>query len=199
MAKGFGTNASKSPGSRKAAAKRQEEQAITSRSVKPEVAIKGSIQQDLLQNQEQQALAWEAGVYNPISAEAERDARVLEGEEEDWLFLANEIGWLHVVDALDAIYLTAPPPDFDERQADWYVRPDLSTFLDEPELLREVVKKYPIPQALLTETLLQRTQAIGWSAQETEAFIRDTVDNSWDGLQMADYVFLLLTLQHEVE
>jgi hypothetical protein len=58
------------------------------------------------------ALAWSAGVYNPL---AKVDllavgARFLEPEEEDWLALARMVGWLLVEDELDAIYFTAPPP-----------------------------------------------------------------------------------------
>jgi hypothetical protein len=34
------------------------------------------------------------------------------------------VGWLLVEDELDAIYFTAPPPDFALEQADWYVRSD---------------------------------------------------------------------------
>lgn len=200
MAKGFGTNASKASSSQKAAAKRlQEDQLITSQTVKVKLAIEGSIQQELLYSQEQQALAWEAGVYNPISNEAAREARALEAEEEDWLCLAKEIGWLQVANALDAIYLTAPPPDFDEEQSDWYVRSDLSTIPGEPELLCEVVKKYPISKVLLNEVLMQRTQALGWGAQDTEAFIRETVGSALDDLQLPDYAFLLLTLQDTAE
>ena len=200
MAKGFGTNTSKPLGSRKAAAQRlQENQTTAPQSAKPEMAISGSIPQEILHDQEQQVLAWKAGVYNPISDQSEREARALEAEEEDWLFLAKEIGWLQVADALDAIYFTAPPPDFDDRQSDWYVRPDLSAVLNEPALLREVIKEYPISKACLTKTLMQRTQALGWSAEETEAFIQETVGSAWDDLQMADYAFLLLTLQHDIE
>lgn len=153
----------------------------------------------MFQNQDQEILAWEAGVYDPIREEVKRKARFLDSEEEDWLFLAKEIGWLQIDASLDAIYFTAPPPDFDERQADWYIRPDLSTFLDEPKRLCETIQKYPIPQALLAETLLQRTQDLGWSAQETEVFIQETVGSPFAELEMAHYSFLLLTLQEFVE
>jgi len=41
---------------------------------------------------------------------------------------------------LNAIYFTAPPPDFALEQADWYVRADVTTFLEEPERLSQVVQ-----------------------------------------------------------
>jgi uncharacterized protein YllA (UPF0747 family) len=53
------------------------------------------------------------------------------------------VGWLLVADELDGIYFTASPPDFALEQADWYVRADVTTFLEEPERLSQVVQQYP--------------------------------------------------------
>jgi hypothetical protein len=90
---------------------------------------------------EELALAWSAGIYNPLATVdlLAIGARFLEPEEKDWLALARMVGWLLVEDELDAIYFTAPPPDFALEQADWYVRPDITTFLESPVLLRTVV------------------------------------------------------------
>ena len=103
------------------------------------------------------ALAWAAGVYNPL---AQVDllavgARFLEPDEEDWLALARMVGWLCVEDELDTIYFTAPPPTFALEQADWYVRPDLTTFLETPVLLAAVVQQSPIPLASLQAAINQ--------------------------------------------
>jgi hypothetical protein len=64
-------------------------------------------------------------VYNPLGKSAETNVRPLAADEEEWLFLAKEVGWLQVEEELDAIYFTAPPPNFVLNQADWYIRPDL--------------------------------------------------------------------------
>ena len=119
------------------------------------------------------ALAWSAGVYNPL---AQVDllavgARYLEPEEEDWLALARMVGWLLAEDELDAIYFTAPPPAFALEQADWYVRPDLTMFLEAPMLLREVVQQYPIPEASIRGAIDQRVAALRWQPAQLEQFI----------------------------
>jgi len=189
MTEGFGTTASKASSSRKSAKKATQ---MPQSDCKSETSV--FTQQAILQSQEMELLAWEAGVYNPLGESALKGARALDAEEEDWLFLAKEVGWLQVDHELDAIYFTAPPPHFDEEKADWYVRSDLSTFLDSPEPLCQVVQTYPIPKELLAETLTQRTQILGWSVQETEAFIQSTVNYSFTDLRMADYAFLLLSL-----
>jgi hypothetical protein len=63
---------------------------------------------------EETALAWSAGVYNPLATVdlLAVGARFLEPDEEDWLALARMVGWLCVEDELDTIYFTAPPPTF---------------------------------------------------------------------------------------
>ena len=118
---------------------------------------------------EELALAWSAGVYNPLVKVdlLAVGARYLEPAEEDWLALARMVGWLTVEDELDAIYFTAPPPDFALEQADWYVRSDLTTFLESPVLLREVVQQYPIPETSLRAAIDQRVQQLGWTTRAT--------------------------------
>jgi len=122
---------------------------------------------------EETALAWSAGVYNPL---AQVDllavgARYLEPAEEDWLALARMVGWLLVEDELDAIYFTAPPPDFALEQADWYVRSDLTTFLEAPMLLCEVVQQYPMTEASLRGAIDQKVAALGWSSEQRNGFV----------------------------
>jgi len=90
------------------------------------------------------ALAWSAGVYNPLAGMEFTHARALTVAEADWLRLARLVGWLVVEDELDAIYFTASPPDFALEQADWYVRSDVTTFLEAPARLSQVVQQYSI-------------------------------------------------------
>jgi hypothetical protein len=120
-----------------------------------DLAMQAEVEAFFAQSQQEHpealALAWSAGVYNPL---AKVDllavgARFLEPEEEDWLALARMVGWLLVEDELDAIYFTAPPPAFALKQADWYVRPDLTTFLESPVLLRAVVQQFPMTEVSL--------------------------------------------------
>jgi hypothetical protein len=150
---------------------------------------------------EETALAWAAGVYNPL---AQVDllavgARFLEPEEEDWLALAHMVGWLCVEDELDAIYFTAPPPAFASEQADWYVRPDLTTFLESPLLLRAVVQQYPIPEASLRAAIDQRVQQLGWTLALRAHFIETVFEQSEAALAQADWKLLLFELQSQVQ
>ncbi|MBD2077252.1 hypothetical protein H6F86_25915 [Phormidium sp. FACHB-592] len=143
------------------------------------------------------ALAWSAGVYNPL---AKVDllavgARFLEPEEEDWLALARMVGWLLVEDELDAIYFTAPPPTFALEQADWYVRPDLTTFLESPVLLRAVVQQYPIPEASLRGVVDQKVAALGWQPAQLEQFIQALFEQPEKALESSDWSLLLFELQ----
>jgi len=143
------------------------------------------------------ALAWSAGVYNPL-AQVDLlavDVRYLEPEEEDWLALARMVGWLSVEDELDAIYFTAPPPDFALEQADWYVRPDLTTFLESPTLLREVVQQYPIPEAKIRGAIDQRVAALGWQPAQLEQFIQALFERPGMALESGDWSLLLFELQ----
>ena len=150
---------------------------------------------------EETALAWSAGVYNPL---AKVDllavgARCLEPEEEDWLALARMVGWLLVEDELDAIYFTAPPPDFALEQADWYVRPDLTTFLESPVLLRAVVKQYPVPEASLRGAIDQRVQQLGWTLEKWSSFVLEVFDKPDLEFDGDDWQLLLFELQSQLQ
>jgi hypothetical protein len=146
---------------------------------------------------EETALAWSAGVYNPL---AQVDllavgARFLEPEEEDWLALARMVGWLLVEDELDAIYFTAPPPDFALEQADWYVRSDLTTFLESPVLLRDVVQQYPMTEASIRGAIDQKVAALGWQPAQLEQFIQELFEKPEKALESGDWLLLLFELQ----
>jgi hypothetical protein len=133
-------------------------------------------EQERQENSEHYISAWQAGVYNPLGPSAETSARPLEADEAEWLFLAKEVGRLQVEEELDAIYFTAPPPNFDLNQADWYIRPDLATWLEEPELLRETIAKYPIPAHLMAMAIERYTKPLGWDAEKVEAFVQEYTD-----------------------
>lgn len=144
MSRGFGATKPKHR-----AKKSSEPKAFKMRQCNVEAGSQISLEKDWQVNLEKQALAWYAGMYNPL-AEIEPDrVRLIEADEEEWLFLARIIGWLAVNDEGDAIYFTAPPPTFDKTQADWYLRPVLTTFLEEPALLKEVIASHPIPPQLV--------------------------------------------------
>jgi hypothetical protein len=139
-------------------------------------------------------LAWKAGIYNPLAGLEDIQARFLESHEEDWLFLAKQVGWLQVEAELDAIYFTAPPPLFAQDQADWYLRPDLTTWLKEPEPLREVVISYPISQQLMLQAIDRHRQQLQWTAAQLDAFIWEITAKSELHLTQEDYMILLLEL-----
>jgi hypothetical protein len=121
------------------------------------------------------AQAWAIGIYNPLGHRdpAALAARGLTVEEEDWLYLARLIGWLQVESDLEAIYFTAPPPDFALEQADWYLRPDLTNFLMEPVRLCDVVQQYPVPLAEVQAAIERFGQRLGWTAVVRSRFIQE--------------------------
>jgi hypothetical protein len=147
------------------------------------------------------ALAWSAGVYNPLDKVdlLAVGARFLKPEEEDWLALARMVEWLDVEDDLDAIYFTAPPPDFALEQADWYVRPDLSSFLEEPVLLREVIQRYPIPLEVIQGAVNQRFLQLGWTSQQQAQFILKLLEKPQTELTQDEWTFLLFELDSRVQ
>lgn len=150
---------------------------------------------------EELALAWSAGVYNPL---AQVDllavgARFLQAEEEDWLGLSRLVGLLLVEDDLDAIYFTAPPPEFALAQADWYVRPDLTTFLEEPLLLRDAVQQYPLTEASIRGAIDQRVQQMGWSLEQRSRFVLELFERPEAGLTQTDWELLLFELQSRLQ
>ena len=152
--------------------------------------------QDQPERLDELAIAWAVGVYNPL---ANVDllavgARFLEPAEEDWLAIARMVKWLEVEDDLDAIYFTAPPPDFALEQADWYVRPDLTSFLEEPVLLREVIQQYPIPLQEMQGAIAQRFLWLGWTSQQQEQFMWKLFEKSQTELTEDDWECLLFEL-----
>lgn len=157
--------------------------------------IEAFLTQDVQENSEHYTLAWQAGVYNPVTG-LEATARFLEADEEDWLFLAKEIGWLQVEeDELDAIYFTAPPPNFDPDQADWYVRPDLTTWLEEPERLSKVVAERPVPHDLIFQAIEQHIQELHWDTSQSQAFIKRVTDTPIAEMSSSDLTLVLLELR----
>ena len=155
-----------------------------------------SLETDWQVTLENQASAWYAGVYNPLAELEPNRARAIEADEEEWLFLARNIGWLQVDDELNAIYFTAPPPAFDEKLADWYLRPDLATFIEEPVLLKEAIANYPIPHNLVNEAIAERTKHLKWNLEKTAAFIQKVTEKPGTELTNEDYTAVLLELQH---
>lgn len=159
-------------------------------------ALFAQFQQD---NPAELALAWEAGVYNPLAGMEHRHARMLEPDEEDWLGIAKAVGWLLVDDELEAIYFTAPPPEFALAQADWYVQPNLTTFLEEPLLLREIVQVHPIPMELIRETIAQFCLQLGWTTQQRQQFILDWGEVPETEITDDDWKLLLFEIQSQVQ
>jgi hypothetical protein len=153
------------------------------------------------ENPEELALAWSLGVYSPL---ANVDllavgARFLEPEEEDWLAIARMVEWLDVEDDLDATYFTAPPPNFALEQADWYVRPDLTSFLEEPMLLREVIQQYSIPLKEIQEAISQRFLQLGWTSQQQERFMLELFEKPQTELTKDEWKFLLFELESHLQ
>lgn len=190
MARGFGTTQPKQPSSNQSGSKQP---CSTQREAELEAEIEAFLLQEEQAQPDNYAQAWRAGVYNPLS-QMTASARPLTAEETDWLFLTAQVGWLKVQHELDALYFTAPPP-FDPNQADWYLRPDLTTWLESPMRLNQAVIKYPVPQDLLLQSLNCQTQRLRWSLKQTEAFIQRTVDKPTANLTSEDFVVLLLELQ----
>jgi len=166
-----------------------------------DLAMQAEVEAFFAQSQQEHpgelALAWFAGVYHPL---AQVDllavgARFLQPEEEDWLALARLVGWLLVEDELDAIYFTAPPPAFALEQADWYVRSDLTTFLEEPLLLREAVQQYPVFEESLRGAIDERVQQLGWTLEQRTRFVLELFEQPEAALAQGDWELLLFDLQ----
>ncbi|MBD2054640.1 hypothetical protein H6F88_01110 [Oculatella sp. FACHB-28] len=197
MDRGFGSVQPKQRSSRKPASQKLQKKQTDSQQRQAEIReeIENFLEQDRQKNPNQHTLAWLTGVYNPLSKGAEDNARFLEADEEEWLFLAKEVGWLQVEDELDAIYFTAPPPNFDPAQADWYIRPDLTTWLEEPQLLKEAIAKYPIPTYLMAAAIKRYTKPLGWDTKKVETFIQEHTDRPSSDMTLADCTAVLLELQ----
>jgi hypothetical protein len=107
------------------------------------------------------------------------------------------VGWLLVDDELDAIDFTAPPPDFALEQADWYVRADLTTFLEEPERLSRVVQQYLISEASLRAAIAQKVAQLGWTSEQLEQLIQALFEQPGSILESEDWSLLLFELQQK--
>lgn len=147
------------------------------------------------------ALAWEAGVDNPLAGVdlLAVGARFFEGAEEDWLAIARMVEWLDVEDDMDAVYYTAPPPDFALERADWYVCPAPISFLEEPVLLREVIHRYPIPLEEIQSAIADRFLRLGWHSLRQEQFILEMFEKPLTELAEHDWDFLLFELESQVQ
>jgi hypothetical protein len=194
MSRGFGVTQPK----RRNLKKPVEPKALISNSHQPNTftTIQTGLEDDWRVNLEKQALAWRAGVHNPLAGLAPERIRPLDANEEEWLFLARTIGWLQVDDELDAIYFTAPPPAFNEAQADWYLRPDLTACVEEPVPLRKAIVAHPIPHELVMQAIARHTKRLKWNSSKTEAFIREVTDKPETDLTNEDYVAVLLEFQY---
>ena len=194
MSRGFGVTQSDRRNFKKLS--EQKVQAPGMRQCDVQLGIQPSLEEDWRVNAEKQALAWRAGIHNPL-AKLELDrARSINADEEEWLFLARTIGWLQVENELDAIYFTARPPAFDQTQADWYLRPDLMNFIEEPILLREAMVSYSIPHNLAMEEIARHAKRLKWKSGKTKAFIQEVTSKPRSELTNEDYAAVLLELQH---
>lgn len=194
MSRGFGVTQSKRRNFKKSSEQKVQTPDMRQCDVQPE--IQTSLEEDWRVNAEKQALAWRAGVYNPLGSLQLNQARSLNADEEEWLFLARTIGWLQVENELDAIYFTAPPPAFDKTQADWYLRPDLTNFIEEPVLLREAMVSYSIPHNLAIEAIARHAKRLKWKSGKTKVFIQEVTAKPNSKLTNEDYTAVLLELQH---
>ncbi|MBD3886406.1 hypothetical protein IFO70_32490 [Phormidium tenue FACHB-886] len=185
MSRGFGTTQPK---------RRNSKPLSTQREAELEAEIAAFLQQDEQMHPDHYAQAWRAGVYNPLT-EIENRARSLTDEETDWLFLAKQVGWLQVQEELNALYFTTPPPTFDPNQADWYLRPDLVTWLEAPMRLEKAVVEHPIPASLLLKVFDRQINQLGWKSKQTEAFVQQTVGKARTALISEDFVAIFLALQ----
>lgn len=197
MAQGFGGIRSNQRSSRKSTSQKLRSNQATSQNREADIRaeIEEFLEQDKQERPDHYTLAWQAGLYNPLGESAETQARLLEADEEEWLFLAKEVGWLQVEEELDATYFTVPPPNFDPNQADWYIRPDLTTWLEKPILLSEAIAKYPIPAHLMAAAIERYTKPLGWDAEKVEAFIQEYTNCPSSEMSLADCTVILLELQ----
>lgn len=207
MATGFGRSQPKRQGKKTAAKKRRRSLDLPPApqpTVQSDAAIEAEVEAFFAQYQqehpEEMAMAWEAGVYNPLGQVdlLAVGARFLEPAEEDWLYMAKIIGWLQLMedeDELNALYFTAPPPDFALEQADWYVRPGLTTFLEEPQRLSEVVERYPIPLTAILDAIAHQVDRMGWSSEQVEALRQELFGSENLELTQDDWETLLFELR----
>ncbi|MCY7275657.1 MAG: hypothetical protein LH702_18445 [Phormidesmis sp. CAN_BIN44] len=194
MSRGFGVTQPKRRNPKKPLEPKA--QAFNTHQPNAKIRIQPSLEEDWHVNVEKQASAWQAGVYNPLANLDPEQVRSLDADEEEWLFLARTIGWLQVDDELDAIYFTAPPPAFAKTQADWYLRPDLTIFIAEPILLKEVMSSRLIPPELVNKAIARQVKRLKWNLQKTANFIQEVTGKLSTELTNEDYAAVLLEFQH---
>jgi hypothetical protein len=196
MARGFGVKSQRS-GKRKSVLREVKSLAAPLPRVEPAFVDELMSVDELICSGEEAALAWSIGVFNPLGGVdlLAAGARFLEPEEEDWVSQAIEIGWLEGDDVMDPLYFTAPPPDFALAEADWYVRPDLSSWLESPEPLRQVVQQYPIPEALLWQALDDRFNQLGWTPEQIDQFTWQEAEKVRREVTIDEVHWLLLRLR----
>jgi hypothetical protein len=79
------------------------------------------------------------------------------------------------------------------------VRPDLSSFLEEPVLLREVIQRYPIPLEVIQGAVNQRFLQLGWTSQQQAQFILKLLEKPQTELTQDEWTFLLFELDSRVQ
>ncbi len=141
---------------------------------------------------------WQLGVYNPL--EEAVPTHYPKKEEQFWTFCAHMAGFFTFEHGYgpEVLYWTAPPPDFNPNQADWYVRPDLTHFLDEPAPLKDVVQQYPVAQAQLQTALSDWMDRLGWNEAQLAPIIQEVIGFSIPleeskSLELAAYIYKMKT------
>ncbi|MEX0271276.1 hypothetical protein AB3R30_19230 [Leptolyngbyaceae cyanobacterium UHCC 1019] len=172
MPRKIGAMKQKKRGAGQAPLKEVQEHNRRSREMEMEAVIQDIFEQHHQKHPEEVDLAWSIGVYDPFAGMKNIRARLLTDLEQDWLFTAKAVEWLVCDEKEDAIYFTAPPPDFALKQADWYLRPDLTTFLDEPIRLSDAVEQYPITLEIIQGAIGQRIHRMGWTMDQLDQFLQ---------------------------
>lgn len=117
---------------------------------------------------------WNLGMYNPLAdMGAPRDPSFDQG---NWLFEAHSAGYFTIVaihDLEELLFWTAPPPNYDPNEADWYVRPDLTNFLDAPMRLQDAMERYPVSRQELEAAVLTWAGRLGLNEERLNAFIKE--------------------------
>lgn len=172
MPRKIGAMKQKKRGASQAPLKEVQQHNQRSRELEMEAVIQGIFEQHHQKHPEEVDLAWSIGVFDPFAGMKNIRARLLTEPEQGWLFTAKAVEWLVCDKEEDAVYFTAPPPDFALNQADWYLRPDLTTFLDEPIRLSDAIQQYPITLEIIQGAVGQRIYRMGWTAKRFGQFLQ---------------------------
>lgn len=158
-----------------------------------DLELEASTQVDFLRHQEENpqelALAWEAGVYNPLGPNAGDgySARLLDADEEDWLHFARVVGWLDVEDDYEAIFYTTPPPTFDLKDADWYVYPLPISPFEEPLRLQDAIVQHPVPLDLIQADIAEKVHCLQWTEAQFNTFVLEVCGKPVSELNRSDW------------